>query len=197
MVTENRHPDDVLEVLMSQPPKVLLIYAHPEAGSSVVNRFLLQQVASLENVTVHDLYACYPDFFIDIHYEQQLLREHKVIVFQHPLYTYSCPALMKEWMDRVLARGFASGAGEHALAGKYWRSIVTTGEPESAYNNSGYHRYSLAEILRPFELTAALCQMHYLEPMAAFWARRQPPALLQHFAQTYCDWLKAPLPEEG
>jgi glutathione-regulated potassium-efflux system ancillary protein KefG len=32
-----------------------------------------------------------------------------VIVFQHPLYTWSCPALLKEWLDRVLSRGFASG----------------------------------------------------------------------------------------
>ena len=36
---------------------------------------------------MHDLYATYPDFFIDIHHEQQLLREHDVIIFQHPLYT--------------------------------------------------------------------------------------------------------------
>lgn len=35
-----------------------------------------------------------------------------MIVFQHPLYTYSCPALLKEWLDRVLSRGFASGPGE-------------------------------------------------------------------------------------
>lgn len=50
--------------------------------------------------------------FIDTPYEQALLREHDVIVFQHPLYTYSCPALLKEWLDRVLSRGFASGPGE-------------------------------------------------------------------------------------
>jgi glutathione-regulated potassium-efflux system ancillary protein KefG len=51
-----------------------------------------------------------------------------VIVFQHPLYTYSCPALLKEWLDRVLSRGFASGPGGNQLAGKYWRSVITTGE---------------------------------------------------------------------
>ncbi|EKN3418668.1 NAD(P)H-dependent oxidoreductase, partial [Yersinia enterocolitica] len=115
---------------MSQPPKVLLLYAHPESQDSVANRVLLQPVQQLEHVTVYDLYAHYPDFFIDIHYEQQLLREHQIIVFQHPLYTYSCPALLKEWLDRVLARGFANGVGGHALTGKYWRSVITTGEPE-------------------------------------------------------------------
>lgn len=104
---------------MSQPPKILLLYAHPESQDSVANRVLLQPAHQLAHVTVHDLHAHYPDFFLDIHYEQQLLREHQVIVFQHPLYTYSCPALLKEWFNRVLSRGFANGIGGNALAGKY------------------------------------------------------------------------------
>ena len=69
---------------------------HPESQDSVANRVLLKPATQLSNVTVHDLYAHYPDFFIDIPREQALLREHEVIVFQHPLYTYSCPALLKE-----------------------------------------------------------------------------------------------------
>ena len=89
---------------MSQTAKVLLLYAHPESQDSVANRVLLRPASQLSNVTVHDLYAHYPDFFIDIPREQALLREHDVIVFQHPLYTYSCPALLKEWLDRVLSR---------------------------------------------------------------------------------------------
>ncbi|WP_143354670.1 NAD(P)H-dependent oxidoreductase [Escherichia coli] len=101
---------------MSQPAKVLLLYAHPESQDSVANRVLLKPATQLSNVTVHDLYAHYPDFFIDIPREQALLREHEVIVFQHPLYTYSCPALLKEWLDRVLSRGFASGPGGNQLA---------------------------------------------------------------------------------
>lgn len=74
--------------------------------------YCFKPATQLSNVTVHDLYAHYPDFFIDIPREQALLREHEVIVFQHPLYTYSCPALLKEWLDRVLSRGFASGREE-------------------------------------------------------------------------------------
>ncbi|MDT1790685.1 NAD(P)H-dependent oxidoreductase, partial [Salmonella enterica] len=90
----------------------------------------LEPALQLPNVTVHDLYSHYPDFFIDIAYEQDLLRKKEVIFFQNPLYTWSCQALLKEWMDRVLRRGFASGAGGNELAGKYWRSVITTGEPE-------------------------------------------------------------------
>lgn len=178
---------------MSQPPKVLLIYAHPESPSSIANQVLLQAARPLENVTIHDLYAQYPDFFIDIYHEQSLLREHQVIVFQHPLYNYSCPALLKEWLDRVLARGFASGVGGYALRDKYWRSVVTTGEPEGAYQVAGYNHYTMREVLRPFELTALRCHMHWLAPLTIYWARRQKMAVLHAQAQVYADWLAAPL----
>ncbi|RYA38240.1 glutathione-regulated potassium-efflux system ancillary protein KefG, partial [Enterobacter cloacae complex sp. 3DZ3S2B] len=62
--------------MMSQTAKVLLLYAHPESQDSVANRVLLKPATQLSNVTVHDLYAHYPDFFIDIPYEQELLRQH-------------------------------------------------------------------------------------------------------------------------
>ena len=158
---------------MSQPAKVLLLYAHPESQDSVANRVLLKPATQLSNVTVHDLYAHYPDFFIDIPREQALLREHEVIVFQHPLYTYSCPALLKEWLDRVLSRGFASGPGGNQLAGKYWRVMITTGEPESAYRYDALNRYPMSDVLRPFELAAGMCRMHWLSPIIIYWARRQ------------------------
>lgn len=183
--------------IMSQPPKILLLYIHPEPQESVVNRILLGAAEPLQHVTVHDLYAHYPDFFIDIEYEQQLLRDHQVIVFQHPLYTYSCPALLKEWIDRVLVRGFSSGVGGNALAGKYWRSVITTGEPEGAYSTSGYNRYPIEEILRPFELTAAMCHMHWVKPMIIYWARRQKRDVVFSHASAYADWLRNPLPYTG
>ncbi|HAZ76970.1 MULTISPECIES: glutathione-regulated potassium-efflux system ancillary protein KefG [Enterobacteriaceae] len=182
---------------MSQTARVLLLYAHPESQDSVANRVLLKPAMQLNNVTVHDLYAHYPDFFIDIPREQALLREHDVIVFQYPLYTYSCPALLKEWLDRVLTRGFASGPGGNQLAGKRWRCVITTGEPESAYRYDGLNRYPLSDILRPFELTAAMCHMQWMTPFIVYWARRQPKEELASHAKAYGDWLASPTATGG
>ena len=179
---------------MPQPPKVLLLYAHPESQDSVANKILLEPVHQLANVTVHDLYAHYPDFFIDINHEQSLLLQHDVIVFQHPLYSYSCPALLKEWIDRVLHRGFASGSGTHAMKAKLWRSVITTGEPEGAYGLDGFHRFSMNDILSPFELTASMCSMHWVSPMIIYWARRQSRQTLSRHGKAYAEWLKNPLP---
>ena len=163
----------------------------------MANRVLLKPATQLSNVTVHDLYAHYPDFFIDIPREQALLREHEVIVFQHPLYTYSCPALLKEWLDRVLSRGFASGPGGNQLAGKYWRSVITTGEPESAYRYDALNRYPMSDVLCPFELAAGMCRMHWLSPIIIYWARRQSAQELASHARAYGDWLANPLSPGG
>lgn len=85
--------------------RVLILFAHPAVHRSRVNARLIEAARQLEGVTVHDLYERYPDFFLCSDDEQTLLGEHDVIVWHHPLYWYSCPALLKEWMDIVLERG--------------------------------------------------------------------------------------------
>ncbi|PMH46302.1 glutathione-regulated potassium-efflux system ancillary protein KefG [Vibrio sp. 10N.286.49.B3] len=171
--------------------KVLVIYAHPEPHSSIANQVMLTKAASLPNVTIHDLYGAYPEFFIDVDYEHQLLLSHDVIIFQHPLYMYSCPSLLKEWFDRVLNKGFAFGQ-QCALSDKYWRSVITTGGKEHAFSESGYNKYPLEQILQPFELTAALCKMHWVEPLVLYWARNVDDSERDKHANAYCQWLKNP-----
>ncbi len=178
---------------MSHPPKILLLYAHPEPYESIANKALLSAISDLQHVHVHDLYAHYPDNFIDVDYEQKLLCQHEVIIFQHPLYTYSCPALLKEWFDRVLTRRFATDLGDQKLKGKYWRSVITTGEPKDAYQSAGYNRYPLNELLRPFELTAGMCEMHWLEPIIIYAARQQSAENMKHYTDAYRQWLQQPL----
>ncbi|GHA44454.1 glutathione-regulated potassium-efflux system ancillary protein KefG [Photobacterium aphoticum] len=178
------------------PPRVLVIYAHPDPQMSMANRHMLEAADGLTHVTVHDLYAAYPDFFIDVAAEHALLDAHEVIVFQHPLYMYSCPALLKEWMDVVLSKGFAHGEGQRTR-GKYWCSVVTTGGAAEAYTPDGYNRCTLAEILRPFELCAALCQMTWLSPIVLHWARRIPAQERKRHVHRYRQWLQAPLGREA
>ena len=173
-------------------PKVLVIFAHPEPQTSIANQVMLKKIESLGHVKIHDLYAAYPDFFIDVPFEHELLLEHDIIVFQHPLFMYSCPALLKEWFDRVLGKGFAFG-DQSALKGKYWRSVITTGGKEEAFGASGYNKYPLQEILQPFELTAALCQMHWLEPLVLHWARNVSDMTRYKHAESYRNWLREPL----
>jgi glutathione-regulated potassium-efflux system ancillary protein KefG len=172
----------------NERPKILVIFAHPEPHHSIANRVLLKAIQNLDHVTTVDLYALYPDFFIDVTREQQRLLEHDIIVFQHPLYMYSCPALLKEWFDRVLCKEFAFGS-KTLLEGKVWRSVITTGGPASAFARSGYNKYPLEEILQPFELSAALCKMRWIEPLVLYWSRNVTEVERFEHAEQYRRWL--------
>lgn len=144
--------------------RILILFAHPALEKSRVNRYLIEAVKNIDAVTVQDLYEAYPDFHINVKYEQDLLLAHEIIVFQHPFYWYSSPAILKEWQDLVLQHGFAYGHTGTALRGKKFLSTITTGGGEQAYQREGYNRFTIRELLLPFEQTAHLCGMEYLPP---------------------------------
>jgi len=151
---------------MASSKKILILFAHPVIHKSKVNAPLARSVRNTPGVTFHDLYYHYPDMLIDVRKEQELLLSHDVILFQHPFYWYSIPAIIKEWFDLVLEYGFAYGTGGTALKGKAWVHVLTAGGSEAAYRPDGDNKYTIDELMRPIEQTATLCGMHFLQPIA-------------------------------
>lgn len=151
--------------------KILILFAHPSLERSEVNAPLADAVSGLPGVNLVDLYAEYPDFQVDIDREQQRLLDHDVIIFQHPLYWYSTPAILKEWQDLVLEHNFAYGTKGDKLHGKIFFSAITAGGGEDAYRSGGYNNFTIRELLHPMEQTANLCGMIYLPPYALFGSR--------------------------
>jgi glutathione-regulated potassium-efflux system ancillary protein KefG len=152
--------------------RILVLFAHPVLERSRVNVRLMEGVRELEGVTVHDLYERYPTFAVNVAREKALLLEHDAVVLQHPFYWYSAPALVKEWLDLVLEHGWAYGKGGHALKGKLMFNAVTTGGGDDAYRKEGYNRFTMRELLAPFDQTAYLCGMTYLAPFVVHGALR-------------------------
>lgn len=150
--------------------KILVLFAHPRTDRSEVNVPMLEAARSVDGVTVVDLYGEYPTFDIDVDYEQARLLEHDAIVLQHPLYWYSCPAILKEWQDLVLEHGWAYGHEGHALDGKIAFNAVTCGANRDVYTEAGANEIELRALLAPFEKTFHLCRMRYLAPFALFGA---------------------------
>ena len=144
--------------------RILVLFAHPVLERSRVNRRLVEAIRDLEGVTVQDLYESYPTLGVDVKREQELLLAHDVIVFQHPFYWYSVPAILKEWQDHVLEHGWAYGEGGTHLKGKLTFNVVSTGGPPQAYRKGGYNRFTVRELLAPWEQTAWLCGMTYVAP---------------------------------
>ena len=131
-----------------------------------INAQMIKSIEGLENVTINNLYNNYPDFFIDVNKEQDLLTQHDLIIWHHPFYWYSAPSILKEWFDLVLEHGFAFGKNGGELKGKTCMNVITTGARKETYTYNGFNRYPLNAFMIPFEQSAHLCQMNYLPPYA-------------------------------
>ncbi|MET4119605.1 NAD(P)H dehydrogenase (quinone) [Bradyrhizobium sp. JR1.5] len=85
----------------------------------------------------------------DVKAEIEKLLWADVLILQFPLWWFSMPAILKGWVDRVFAYGFAYGVGEHSdkrwgdrygegrLAGKRAMLIVTAGGWQEHYAARG------------------------------------------------------------
>lgn len=85
----------------------------------------------------------------DVRAEQEKLLWADILILQFPLWWFTMPAILKGWVDRVYAYGFAYGVGEHSdtrwgdrygegtLAGKRAMLVVTAGGWEEHYSPRG------------------------------------------------------------
>ncbi|MEE4285276.1 MAG: NAD(P)H-dependent oxidoreductase [Mariniphaga sp.] len=165
--------------------KILIEFAHPAIQKSRINRQLIDMVKNLDNVTVNDLYENYPDFFIDVKKEQQLLLNHDIIIWHHPFYWYSAPALLIEWMDLVLEHGWAYGEYGRILEGKSVLSVISTGGRRDVYSKEGRNHYTMNEFLIPFKQSANLCRMQYLPPFIVHGAHTIKNSEIEAYAVQY------------
>ena len=171
--------------------KILVLFAHPRYEQSRTNHALIEGIKKMEGVTIHDLYERYPDFNIDILIEKDLLKHHDVVVWHHPFYWYSCPPLMKQWIDMVLEFGWAYGPEGDALEGKRALNVLTAGGTKEVYCSDGKNNYTVKEFLRPFEQTARLCGMDYLPPFAVMGTHRLSEEQLSNHVQQYRELLNS------
>ena len=105
----------------------------------------------------------------DVAAEQAKVAWADVVVLQFPLWWFGMPAILKGWIDRVWARGFAYLAGRKydtgMLAGKLGVVCVTTGTSADTYApdgidgsmldhlwpiHNGVFRYTGFDVLEPF-----------------------------------------------
>lgn len=165
--------------------RVLVQFAHPALEKSRVHQLLLQHIRHLEGITVNDLYQRYPEFDVDVRREQDLMLTHDVILWQHPFYWYSAPALVKQWQDLVLEHGWAYGRHGKILAGKKCGNVLSAGGSQQTYCAEGQNTHSFHEFLLPFRQTALLCSMSYLPPFVIPGTHRLEKGDIELFALQY------------
>lgn len=170
---------------------IALVYAHPYPDRSRANRILLEAVRGVAGVEVHAIHDLYPDHAIDVAAEQAWLARADTIVWQHPIYWYSVPGLLKVWIDQVLTYGWAYGEGGVALRGKRALWVPTTGGEPSAYHEDGMHAHPFVTYEPPMRQTARFCGMQWLEPLIVHGAHRVSDEALHAAAATYRARLEA------
>ena len=63
--------------------------------------------------------------------------------------------------------------------------MLSAGGPQDAYTKEGYNRFTLRELLTPFEQTARLCGMEYLTPFVVHNSRALDDAEIGRHAAEY------------
>jgi glutathione-regulated potassium-efflux system ancillary protein KefF len=176
---------------------IVLFSAHPYPNRSRANRALLEAVEGLPDVEIRSLYDLYPDFDIDVPGEQAALKRAHAIVWQHPLYWYSVPGLLKHWFDKVLLRGWAYGEGGTALVGKRCLWAPTTGGDPSNYQEGAAHGFPFPAFIPVVEQTARFCGMRWEDPFILHGSHRISDATLNEAAERYKQRLLALAAELG
>ena len=84
-------------------------------------------------------------FAPDIKGEMEKVKWADMLIFQFPIYYTAMPAIMKGWIDRVLAPGFGFNPITNSiydtglLKGKCAMLVTTTGSPKTMYSEGGAH----------------------------------------------------------
>jgi NAD(P)H dehydrogenase (quinone) len=104
---------------------------------------------------VEETHASEHDGFAhEIEAEIRKLEACDLLILQFPLWWFGLPAMLKGWIDRVLAMGRTYGYGAIYETGKFKgrRALLslTAGGPEEAYRKGGFNG-DIAGILRPIQ----------------------------------------------
>lgn len=122
-----------------------------------------------KNAALHSM-AFSPDIVDEIN----RLKSADLIIFHFPLWWSSVPAILKGWLDRVMAMGVAWDGrnqifSDGLLRGKKALIVTTTAEPNENYKPEGIHKGTVEQMLHPFlHGTLSYCGMDVLQPFVAY-----------------------------
>lgn len=201
---------------MTLNDNTLLVYAHPLNGS--FNDALREVAkAHLPNLQISDLYAMsfkavadWRDFqgdqfplqytaaqkeaFLreafadDIQKEQEKLLWCDLLVLQFPLWWFGAPAILKGWLDRVLAKGFAYDQGkwfeQGLLKGRRAKLVLTTQSLATSYCAEGIHG-PIEPFLQPLHHTLKLVGFSLEKPFIAYGVDGGSADLRQSYLDQY------------
>lgn len=170
--------------------KTVVFVFHPNLKESRVNKKLSESLSEENNVVVRNIYDIYLNGEIDVQAEQAIMEQADRIVLQFPFYWYSSPSLLKQWEDAVLQYGWAFGANGDKLHGKELLIVTTTGA--TGYSRTESVKYTVEELLRPFQATSNLIGTSYLKPYIVSNSMAIDENIIDQIAKDYKNYILNP-----
>lgn len=143
--------------------QVVVLLAHPNLQESYANKELIDAVKEMYGVVVRNLYDTEEDMF-DVDEWSRLLTDSSGIVIQFPFHWMAAPYMMKRWADDVLTHL----ARTPIIVGKSIMAVVTVGAEEEDYRSGGRNRFTVDELLRPYQTSAILSGMVWETPLVVY-----------------------------
>lgn len=141
--------------------------AHSNPKDSKINKKIKETLQNEEGIVYKDIKSLYSDFNFDIKKEQEDIINADKIVFQFPLYWYTAPSILKQWVDDVFAYDFAFTYAEDNswqalnLVGKEFQMIVSIGGDKEDYEGINI---KISDCLHSYSTTALVLGMKELDP---------------------------------
>lgn len=141
-----------------------------------------------------EVYAAENDGFApELRAEMEKLAWCEYLVFQFPLWWFSLPAILKGWVDRVFAMGFAYGYGriygDGVFRGKRALLSLTTGGPEAMYQPGAPNGEIRVNLFHVAHGMFAFTGMTVLPPFVAWSPAHLDEEKREKYLQAYAERL--------
>ncbi|MGL4366691.1 MAG: NAD(P)H-dependent oxidoreductase [Brevinemataceae bacterium] len=149
--------------------KACLWFSHPFFENSRANKEILKNLCAQHSILpIRHIDHLYPDFKIDIATEQNTLLETELIILQFPIFWYSPPSSMVNWIDNVLTYNFAFGPKGDLLQNKELIISITLGSTQESYSHAGKNAHTIQEYLYGLTQLSIYCKMNLLGIVASY-----------------------------
>lgn len=140
--------------------KIVLLLSHPALSQSVANKALSDVAARFPEVQIINLY----DNDFDTDAQVKAIDKASAVIFQFPFYWASAPSQLKKWIDEV----FTGIAGTGVVKNKPLLVVTTTASEYEAYRSGGRNKFTIDELLRPYQMLANHSGMIWQTPLAVY-----------------------------
>ena len=144
--------------------KVVVLLAHPNMENSQANKALFDAIKEMDDVAIFNLYEMPDENILNMDAWSRIISHANAVIYQFPFYWMSAPSLLKKWQDGI----FTYLAKTPAVAGKPLLVATTTGSEFDAYRSGGRNRFTVDELLRPYQGCAIHAGMTWQTPLVVY-----------------------------